>query len=126
MLNKVFIMGRLTNTPELKTTGSGVSVCSFSVACNRPKHGETQLTDFIDCVAWRGAAEFITKWFSKGDPIVIDGKLQTRTYEDKNGNKRKAVEVIVDEVHFSMGKGKEKSPEQDGGFADVPDEELPF
>ena len=82
MLNNVCIMGRLTRPPEVRVTASGISVCTFTIACNRPKHGEEQQTDFIDCVAWRSTADFVSKWFDKGDMIIVNGRLQTRTYED--------------------------------------------
>ena len=106
MFNKAILIGRLTADPELKQTPNGVSVCSFSIACNRPysgKSGERQ-TDFIDVVAWRSNAEFISKYFHKGNAIGVEGSIQTRTYEDKNGNRRKAVEVVVDNAFFVESK----------------------
>ena len=104
MLNNVCIMGRLTRPPEVRVTASGISVCTFTIASNRPKHGEEQQTDFIDCVAWRSTADFVSKWFDKGDMIIVNGRLQTRTYEDKGGYKRKAVEVIVNTADFGGSK----------------------
>ena len=133
MLNNVCIMGRLTDDPKLKTTPSGVSVCNFTVACNRPKrNGEEQPTDFVDIVAWRGTADFIDKWFHKGDAIIISGRIQTRSYEDKNGVKRKVVEIVAAEVNFaatnkSNSQPKDETPQVDEyGFENIPDEELPF
>lgn len=105
MLNLVVIMGRLTSQPELKTTQNGVSVSPFTVAVNR-QYGEQQ-TDFIPCVAWRNTAEFITKYFGKGQSIVIQGSLQQRDFEDKQGNKRTAYEVVVSTADFC---GKKENP----------------
>ncbi len=101
MLNKAILMGRLVHNPELKITPGGTFVCPFTIAVNRPysRDKETQ-TDFIDVVAWRQSAEFVNKYFVKGSMIVVDGTIQTRTYEDRNGNKRKAVEVVANHVEF--------------------------
>ena len=102
MYNKAILIGRLTADPELKQTPNGVSVCSFSIACDRAfsgRNGERQ-TDFINIVTWRQQAEFVSKYFSKGRLIGIDGSIQTRSYEDKNGNKRTAVEVVADRAFF--------------------------
>ncbi len=101
-LNKVILGGRLTATPELKQTPSGISVCSFSIAVNR--RGKDAGADFLDCVAWRQTAEFITKYFNKGNAICIVGNLQKRMWETKNGEKRYTVEIIVDEATFVDGK----------------------
>ena len=100
-LNKVIFGGRLTADPELKTTPSGVSVCQFGLAVNRKysKEGE-QNTDFINCVAWRTTAEFISRYFRKGSSLCIVGNIQTRSYTDKEGIKRNVTEVIVDEAMF--------------------------
>lgn len=135
-MNKVIEMGRFTEDPELKKTGSGLSVCSFTIAVNRP--GNKDKTDFLDCVAWRSTAEFICKWFEKGAPIIVEGSLQTRTYEDKTGQKRKKVEIVVDNVHF-IPKAKSSKNEQEPAalehqenpaenvtFYEVDDEDLPF
>lgn len=103
-MNSINITGRVTNDIELKTTQQGTSVCSFTVAVDRPAVKDK--TDFIDCVAWRQKAEFLSKYFAKGDGIEITGVLTTRNYEDKNGNKRKAVEVVCDQVSFPKGKKK--------------------
>ncbi len=116
MLNKAILMGRLTADPELRTTPAGVSVTSFTVAVNRNYNREQ--TDFIDVVAWRQTAEFVSKYFHKGQMIAVEGAIQTRNYEDRNGNKRKAVEVVADQVHFTESKnsgGNAAAPQQ-GGF----------
>lgn len=99
-LNKIILMGRLTADPELKRTANDYSVTSFTLAVD-VGYGENKKTDFIDCVAWRQTAEFVTRYFSKGKMIAVEGKIQTRTYEDKNGNKRKAVEVLVEQCFFT-------------------------
>lgn len=100
-MNTVALMGRLTYEPELRKTPSGVSVIRFQVACDRgrSKDGERQ-ADFIDCVAWRQTAEFISRYFHKGSMIAIEGSLQTSNYTDKNGNQRKQVEVLASNVSF--------------------------
>lgn len=114
-LNKVIIAGRLTSDIELKQTPSGVFVTSFSIAVNRrPRKNEDgtqaeQQADFITCVAWRKSAELISKYFHKGSSICVVGNLQTRTWEDTNGNKRYATEVIVDEVNFVDSKSDNAS-----------------
>lgn len=107
MLNKVILMGRLTRDPELRYTQSNIAVTSFSIAVERnyKSKGEQQATtDFIDIVAWRGTAEFVSKWFSKGRMIVVVGSLQIRNWQDKEGNNRKTAEVIADEVYFGESK----------------------
>ena len=108
MINNVVLMGRLVATPELRSTGTGVSVASFTIAVDRAyaKQGEQRQADFIDCVAWRNTAEFITRYFQKGSMIAITGNIQTRNYEDKNGIKRKAVEVVVDSASFCGSKAE--------------------
>lgn len=108
MLNMVVIMGRITADPELRTTQSGLSVTSFSVAVDRGyvKDGGERQTDFINCVAWRQNADFITRYFSKGSMIAITGSLQQRSYTDKDGNKRTAYEVIVDRASFCGSKAE--------------------
>ena len=106
MYNKAILIGRLTADPELKQTPTGVSDCSFSIACDRAfsgRNGERQ-TDFINIVTWRQQAEFVSKYFSKGRLIGIDGSIQTRNYEDKNGNKRTATEIVTDNVFFTGAK----------------------
>lgn len=114
MLNNAVIMGRLVAQPELKTTGSGISVTSFTVAVDRRfnKQGEEKQADFIDVIAWRNTAEFVCKYFSKGSMIAIQGSIQTRTYEDKNGNKRKAVEIVAVNVSFCGSKNDSAAHDQ--------------
>lgn len=103
MLNSVALMGRLTDTPELRTTPSGINVTTFTVAVGRSfvKQGGERQTDFIDCVAWRNTAEFICKYFKKGQMIALKGSLQTRSYTDKEGHNRKAVEILAENVYFT-------------------------
>lgn len=115
MINNVVLMGRLVATPELRSTGTGVSVASFTIAVERAyaKAGEQRQADFIDCVAWRQTAEFITRYFQKGSMIAVTGNIQTRNYEDKNGNKRKAVEVVVENASFCGSKAESGST---GGY----------
>ncbi len=106
MLNVVAIMGRLVADPELRTTTSGVSVASFRIACERSfaRQGEQRQSDFIDIVAWRQQAEFVCKYFQKGSLIAIDGSIQTRQYQDKNGNNRTAFEIVANNIHFAGSK----------------------
>ena len=110
MLNVVALMGRLVYEPELKTTPSGINVCSFRIACDRnfARQGEQRQADFIDIVAWRHAAEFVCKYFRKGSMIAVEGSLQTTSYQDKNGNNRTATEVLASQVGFCGGKVAEK------------------
>lgn len=107
MLNCITIMGRLTRDPELRRTDSGIPVASFTVAVDRDfsnnQSGEKE-TDFIDCVAWRGTGEFVDKYFNKGSMIVVSGRLQIRSWTDKEGNKRRSAEVVADNVYFGEGK----------------------
>ena len=133
MLNSIIIMGRLTADPELKTTASGLSVTSFTVAVDRAYSKEEKQTDFIPVVCWRGTADFVTKFFRKGSMIAVRGSLQTRNYEDKNGNKRTAFEVVADEVSFcgskSESSGNEAAQTDSTGFPDTSDDiddDLPF
>ena len=113
MLNVVAIMGRLVADPELRTTPQGTNVCSFRIACDRNfvRQGEQRQADFIDIVAWRSQAEFVSKYFQKGSLIAIEGSLQTRQYQDKNGNNRTAVEVVANNISFAGP----KSSNQGGG-----------
>ena len=107
MLNHIIIMGRLTRDPELRRTGSGVAVASFTLAVDRdfsPKDGGERETDFIDCVAWRQTGEFVSKYFTKGRMAVVSGRLQIRNWNDKDGNKRRSAEVIADNVYFGDSK----------------------
>ncbi|WP_368233592.1 single-stranded DNA-binding protein [Anaerotruncus rubiinfantis] len=111
MLNRAILMGRLVADPELRQTPNGVSVCSFRIAVDRnysSRGGERQ-ADFIDIVAWRQSAEFVSKYFNKGKMIIVEGSIQTRSYEDKNGNKRTAVEVVADNVQFGESKSASSS-----------------
>lgn len=117
MLNHITIMGRMTRDPELRRTGSGVAVASFTLAVDRdfsPKEGEKE-TDFIDCVAWRNTGEFVSKYFGKGRMAVVDGRLQIRAYTDKEGNKRRVAEVIADHVYFGDSKKEESNGNSYGG-----------
>lgn len=129
-INKVILGGRLTATPELKTTQSGKSVCSFSLAVNR-RVSQEQQADFINCTAWGKTAEFISKYFRKGSSLCIVGNIQVRNWQDQNGNKRYATEVIVDEALFVDGKNEVASAEKadEPNFVEVdPDDldSLPF
>ena len=102
MLNVVVLSGRLTADPELKTTANGISVCSFSIAVERRyRSGEERQSDFINIVTWRSSAEFVSKYFKKGQMIAIRGSIQTRRYQDKDGNNRTAFEVVADDVQFA-------------------------
>jgi single-strand DNA-binding protein len=112
MLNTITIMGRLVRDPEMRRTNSGVSVTSFTIACDRD-FGEKE-TDFIDCVAWRNTAEFVNNYFAKGRMAVVSGRLQIRKYEDKNGNKRTAAEIVAEHVYF--GESKNDSGNQNSGY----------
>ena len=107
MLNHIVIMGRLTRDPELRRTGTGIAVASFSVAVDRDfggRDGGERETDFIDCVAWRTTGEFVSKYFTKGSMIVVSGRLQIRGWTDKDGNKRRSAEVVADNVYFGESK----------------------
>ncbi len=148
MLNCAIIMGRLVADPELRTTTTGLPVTSFTVAVDRSyvKPGEERQTDFIDVVAWRQTAEFVTRFFRKGSMIAVQGSIQVRPYEDKNGNKRKAFEIVADRVEFTGSKAETGSgnarydtppaPQQPApsftsgsadDFSDIQDDdELPF
>ena len=118
-LNKVILGGRLTATPELKTTTNGTLVTSFSIAVNR-KYTKDQAqpqSDFINCVAWKNTAEFISKYFNKGSSICVEGNLQTRVYEDNKGNKKYVTEVIVENAYFVDSKSEN---------VDIDKEEVPI
>ena len=110
MLNHIVIMGRLTRDPELRRTGSGIAVTSFTVAVDRDfgknENGEKE-TDFIDCVAWRQTGEFVSKYFTKGSMIVVSGRLQIRSWTDKEGGKRRTAEVVADNCYFGESKRSE-------------------
>ncbi len=147
MLNCAVIMGRLVADPELRTTTSGISVTSFAVAVDRSfvRKGEDRQADFIDIIAWRQTAEFVCKYFRKGSMIAIQGSIQTRMYEDKSGNKRKAVEIVADNVSFCGSKSEtgtssftredtyaaaqpapSYSTADEGDFKEIPEDDLPF
>ncbi len=149
MINKVILVGRICTDLELRQTANGVSICSFMVACNRPftpKDGGEKQADFIPVTAWRSNAEFISKYFSKGNAIGLEGSLQSRSYTDKEGNKRTAYEVLVDRATFVESKSssanagdrpqsfnrptQEQPPAFSGGnsddFATIDDDDLPF
>ena len=149
MLNVVVLMGRLVADPELRHTANDVSVTSFTMAVDRSyvKSGADRQADFIDVVAWRSTADFVCKYFRKGQMIAVQGSIQTRTYTDKDGNKRKAVEVVADNVHFAepkrdgaaMNNSYHSRPEMNaapapvfasgdaGDFEEIPaDDDLPF
>lgn len=136
-MNKAILIGRLTADPELKTTPSGLNVCSFTVAVDRRfvKEGEERKADFINCVAWRQTAEFISKYFTKGRMLGLIGSIQTRTWTDSENNKRYATEVLVDEAYFTESKGSGNSGasepaakvnESDFMPTTVSDDDLPF
>ena len=134
MLNRIILMGRLTRDPELRKTGNGTAVTSFTLAVDRdykPQDGERE-TDFIDVVAWRRTAEFVSKYFSKGRMAVVEGRLQVRDWTDKDGAKRRSTEVIADSVYFGDSKKVSESDtpaEPSGEIRELPDEEkgeLPF
>ena len=112
MLNCAVLMGRLVADPELRTTTSGISVTSFRIAVDRNfvRQGEERQADFIDIVAWRQTAEFVSRYFRKGSMIAVQGSIQTRNYEDKQGNKRTAVEVVADNVSFCGSKAESGTP----------------
>jgi single-strand DNA-binding protein len=131
MLNHITIMGRLTKNPEMRRTGSGVAVTSFTLAVDRD-FGEKE-TDFIECVAWRNTAEFMDKHFSKGRLAVVSGRLQIRSWQDKDGNKRKTAEVVAENVYFGdskpTGNTFDTIPANTGSefpVIDFGDEQLPF
>lgn len=137
-MNSVILMGRTTSDIELKTTQNGVSVASFSLAVDRKytTKGQERQTDFINCVAWRSSAEFISKWFRKGDMIAVEGELQMKKYTDKNGVERTTYEVVIENAYFCGGKKQDSKPaenveQQDSKpvYEDVShfgDDDLPF
>lgn len=130
MLNTIALMGRLTADPELKKTPNGISVTSFTLAVDRDysgKDGADRQVDFINIVAWRGTAEFAAKYFAKGSPMALCGRLQSRNWEDNNGNKRTAVEVVAENIYFAGGKKTEAGGYGNDEFVEVDDDgELPF
>lgn len=128
MLNKVILMGRFTRDPELRSTPQGISTCSFCLAVDRDfvREGEERKADFINCVAWRNTAEFISKYFKKGSMAVIEGSIQIRSWDDAEGKKKYATEVVVSQVYF--GESKKDVPESSepvlAPMGD--DDDLPF
>ena len=139
MLNKIILMGRLTRDPELRRTQTGTPVASFTLAVDRDfkdKSTGERTTDFIDVVAWRQTAEFVSRYFTKGRMAVVEGRLQIRDWTDKDGGKRRSAEVIADNVYFGDSKRnvselgtQSESPAQDGGFQELGEDEggeLPF
>lgn len=136
-MNKAILVGRLTADPELKSTPTGLNVCSFTIAVDRrfAKEGEERKADFINCVAWRQTAEFISKYFSKGRMLGLIGSIQTRTWTDNEGKNRYATEVLVEEAYFTESKGNggsgvsepaAKVSESDFMPTTVSDDDLPF
>ncbi len=132
MLNRIIVMGRMTRDPELRRTNSGTAVASCTVAVDRDfksQSGEKE-TDFIDVVAWRNTAEFVSKYFSKGRMAVVEGRLQLRDWTDKDGNKRRTAEIVADSVYFGDSKrdgGDAAQIEPQGGFSEIEDDgNLPF
>ena len=125
-LNKVILAGRMTADPEIKQTPQGVAVTTFSVAVNRK--GKDAPTDFINCVAWRNTADFICKYFKKGNSICVEGEIQVRSYDDKDKIKRYATEILIKEAYFVDSKNDVKEEKEIApNFVDVsPDEDLPF
>lgn len=124
-LNHITIMGRLTRDPELRRTGSGLAVTNFTVAIDRDfadKQSGQKETDFIDCVAWRHTGEFVSKYFRKGSQIAVSGRLQSRKWTDKDGNKRTAWEVVVDGAYFAGSKNGDApaAPAMGGGYTENP------
>ena len=137
MLNHIVLMGRLTRDPELRYTQSQIPVASFSLAVDRDfggRDGGERQTDFIDIVAWRSTAEFVSKYFTKGSMAVVSGRLQIRDWTDKDGNKRRSAEIVADSVYFGDSKRdggdtvqSEPQSEPQSGFSEVEDDgDLPF
>lgn len=124
-MNSICLMGRLSADVELKQTQSGVSVCSFTLAVNRPNVKDT--TDWINCIAWRGTAEFITRYFRKGNMIAITGVLTSRKYQDGSGKNRTAFEVVVDRAEFCESKGNDTTEQPTPNSEEMSkDDDLPF
>ena len=127
MLNQIVLMGRITKDPELRQTPGGVNVCSFSIACDRDykADGQERETDFIDVTVWRGTAEFVSKYFGKGDLITVAGRLQIRRWTDNDGNNRRSAEIAAENVYFGGSKRKEdpstplRSAQDDRGYTDA-------
>ena len=135
MLNHIVLMGRLTRDPELRHTGNGIAVASFSLAVDRDfkSQGGEKETDFVDIVAWRSTADFVSKFFTKGRMAVVEGRLQLRDWTDKDGGKRRSAEVVAEHVYFGDSKRSESdtasAPPASGDFREIPEDEkgeLPF
>ena len=130
MLNHITVMGRIVRDPELRRTGSGAAVASFTVAVDRDyaAEGQQREADFIDCVAWRQVGEFVSRYFAKGSMIVVSGRLQVRSWTDKDGAKRKTAEVVAENVYFGEAKKRDGSSQGAADFAPVDDDDaqLPF
>ena len=133
MLNRIILMGRLTAAPELKKTQSGTAYVRFALAVDRDYKGQSgeKETDFIDCMAWRGTAEFVAKYFDKGRMAAVEGRLQLRDWKDQNGNSRRSAEVVAESVYFADSKRSDAQPSGDAGqFKELPEGEeegeLPF
>lgn len=136
MLNHIVLMGRLTLDPELRHTGNGTAVASFSLAVDRDYKGQSgeKETDFVDIVAWRSTADFVSKFFTKGRMTVVEGRLQLRDWTDKDGGKRRSAEVVAEHVYFGDSKQRFESdtasaPPASGDFREIPEDEegeLPF
>lgn len=131
MFNRITLIGRLTADPELKHTEGGIPYCNFTVAVDRPMKKnpdgskDDRGADFIDCVAFRGTAETLAQYKKKGDPIVVEGRLEIRSYDDKNGVRRRASRVITERITFLPTNGK-RVEEADDPFASLSDEDIPF
>ena len=123
MLNKVILMGRFTRDPELRSTPQGISTCSFSIAVDRNfvRPGEERKADFLNCVAWRQTAEFISKYFKKGSMVALEGSIQTRSWDDQDGKKRYATDVVVSQVYFAESKRDSQSSMSDDSFSQIND-----
>lgn len=139
MLNRIIIMGRLTSSPKSRRTGNGIAVTEFTLAVDRDyaEKGAERETDFIECVAWRGTAEFVDKYFGRGQMAVVSGRLQIRDWEDKDGNRRRKAEVVADNVYFGEQKrdagdngaphsGVKPAPTSDFAVLEGEDSQLPF
>ncbi|MBR5593878.1 MAG: single-stranded DNA-binding protein [Bacteroidaceae bacterium] len=129
MLNEIILHGRLTDTPELKTTNSGKSVCSFTLAVERDFSTDgDKITDFINIVAWNKTAEFVSRYFTKGKQMIVKGSLQTRKYQTQNGENRTAIEVVADKVYFAGDNAKAPAVQQNvSQFEEIPEYgDLPF
>lgn len=135
MLNKIIVMGRLTRDPERKPTASGISAAAFTLACDRDyaPQGQERETDFLDCIAWRGTADFVLKHFAKGRMLAVEGRLQINTWTADDGSKRRSPQIVVESVYFADSKPKQGDADDAeytapaaADFTAVDDAELPF